>query len=143
MSNKIRRPDPIAAPDSEFFWEAVDRGTLEIQRCGQCKTFLHPPRPMCPACHSLTQEYVAVSGRGIVYSWCLPQHPKIPLFDYPLITALIELEEGVRLLCNVTECAPEDVYSGMRVALCFTETVSGHKIPQFRPLLEEESVDNE
>jgi uncharacterized OB-fold protein len=133
MTNEIRRPDPIPASDSEFFWEAADNGELKIQRCTQCRTFLHPPRPMCPECHSLEQEYVAVSGNGSVYSWCLPQHPKIPLFDYPLITALIELVEVVRLLSNIVDCLPEEVASGMPVSLCFAKTAGGRQVPQFRP----------
>ncbi len=63
-SNEPTRPAPILTPDNAFFWEACERGELVAQRCGACGRLAHPPRPMCPHCHSLAREIVQLSGRG-------------------------------------------------------------------------------
>jgi uncharacterized OB-fold protein len=130
----VTRPDPIPTDDSLFFWEAAARGELMGQQCGNCGTYLHPPRPMCPHCHSLNQRHVPLCGRGSVYSWCLPRHPQVPAFDYPLVTALIDLDEGIRLLSNIVGCDPQQVANGMPVQVCFAPTAGGQAVPQFRPV---------
>ena len=133
MADTTSRPDPVPTPDSAFFWEAAERGELLGQQCGDCGAFLHPPRPMCPHCHSLKQTHVALSGRGRVYSAVIPRHPTVPVFEYPLVTALIDLEEGIRLLSNVVGCEPEAVKPGMEVAVDFEATRGGKAVPVFRP----------
>ncbi len=55
------RPDPVFTPDAIFFWEGAARGELLGQRCADCKKITHPPRPMCPACHSVKRETVKLS----------------------------------------------------------------------------------
>lgn len=127
------RLDPMPTPDNQFFWDAAEQEILMGQRCAGCKIYLHPPRPMCPKCHSLEQEYVPLSGKGTVYSWVMPQHPKVPVFDYPLVTALIDLDEGIRFLSNIVGCEPADVSVGMRVTVAFEVTAGGKKIPVFTP----------
>ncbi|MCH9691588.1 MAG: OB-fold domain-containing protein [Gammaproteobacteria bacterium] len=133
-SEEIIRPDPIPKIDSVFFWQALEDEVLMAQQCGDCSIFLHPPRPMCPNCNSLNQQKVPLSGRGRLYSWCMPQHPKIPMFHYPLITALIDLEEGIRILSNLIECDTNQITTGMALEVCFAPTKGGKKVHQFRPL---------
>ncbi len=127
------RLDPMPTPDSQFFWDAAEKEIFMGQRCAGCKTYLHPPRPMCPKCNSLDQEHVELSGKGTVYSWVMPQHPKVPVFDYPLVTALIDLDEGTRFLSNIVGCTPEEVSVGMRVVVTFEPTAGGKKVPVFKP----------
>ena len=89
---------PTVSPDSEFFWNGVRDHKLLIQRCTGCQELRQPPRPMCPACNSLEWDTVESSGRVTVYSYVMPQHPPMPLMEYPYIVVLVELEEGVRLV---------------------------------------------
>lgn len=133
MNNKNLRPDPVTTQDSLFFWQALERGELQAQQCQGCQHFMHPPRPMCPKCNSLDIKPHKLSGKGRVYSWCLPQHPRLPVFEYPLVVALIELEEGIRLLSNVVECDIDTITSNMPVEVCFAPTVGGKTIHQFKP----------
>lgn len=128
------RPDPIPSSANQFFWDALNRGELQIQQCTQCQTLLHPPRPMCPHCHSLEHNHITVDGKAVLYSWCLPRHPQIPMFEYPLITALVDLSGGVRLLSNLIECETSDLKAGMALEVCFVKTIGGKTIHQFRPL---------
>lgn len=127
------RPDPVFTPDAAFFWEGVARGELLGQRCADCSRLVHPPRPMCPSCQSLKRETVKLSGRGTVYSWVIPRHPPAVGFAEPPIVALIELEEGIRLVSNVIEVSPAAVRAGLAVEVCFAPTRGGRAVPVFRP----------
>ncbi len=92
---------PTVSPDTEFFWNGLRDHKLLIQRCKGCQALRQPPRPMCPTCNSLDWDTVESSGRGTVYSYVMPQHPPMPLMEYPYIVALVELDEGVRLVSNL------------------------------------------
>jgi uncharacterized OB-fold protein len=129
------RLQPSMTADTQFFWDAVKEHRLAIQRCTQCGTLRHPPRPMCPECHSLEWDSVDASGRGIVYSFVMPHHPPLPGFDPGnYIVALVELEEGTRLVTNLVGIAPADASIGMAVEVCFEEFDGGLVLPMFRPM---------
>jgi uncharacterized protein len=132
-TKKPPRPRPAITRDNAFWWEGVEAGKLLIQRCGGCGTLRHPPRPMCPTCQSLEWDTVEASGRGTVYSYVINHHPQIPAFDYPLVIALVELEEGTRLVTNVLDVAPEDVHVGMPVEVSFEKPDGEQTLPLFRP----------
>ena len=106
---------------------------LLIQRCGGCGELRHPPRPMCPNCRSLESEAIASSGRGTVYSYVMPHQPRFPFFDYPYVVALIELEEGVRIVSNLTDIDPAKVTVGMPVQVYFQSFDNDLVLHQFRP----------
>ena len=89
---------------------------------------------MCPACHSLVVEVVELSGRGTVYSYEILHHPQHPAFDYPLLVVLVDLDEGIRLVSNLTDCATDDVRIGMPVEVHFVPVgEDATTIPVFRP----------
>jgi uncharacterized OB-fold protein/acyl dehydratase len=127
------RPQPSVSRDTRFFWEGVERGELRIQRCESCGKFHHPPVVRCPECGSYEQGYAASAGRGTVYSFVEPCHPKLPAFEYPYVVGLVELEEGVRLLTNIVDVDPELVRIGMPVDLLFRKVDAEMTLPVFRP----------
>ena len=130
------RPRRLRAPrahDNGWWWEAVDRGELLIQKCNECGVLRHPPRPMCPSCQSTAWSGIPSKGRGTVYSYVVLRHPPIPGYDYPLPVAVIDLEEGTRIVSNVVGCKPEDVYIGMKVRLSIENVDEELKLPLFRP----------
>jgi uncharacterized OB-fold protein len=127
------RPAPILTPDTAFFWEACGRGELVAQRCGACGALAHPPRPMCPRCHSLAREVARLSGRGEVWSWIVPRHPAPIGFAEPPVVALIQLDEGLRLVSNVVGVAIDRMRNGLRVEVAFEPTAGGRAVPVFRP----------
>lgn len=128
-----RRMRPVRNEDTAFFWEGVDAGELRIQRCADCRTLRHPPAPACPGCQSLAWDHVVVSGRGTVYSFVAMHYPEIPPFDYPNLVALVELEEGTRLVSNLLGVDRREVYIGMPVRLEFSEVEPGFQLHCFRP----------
>ena len=125
------RPGPIVTEDSAVFWDAAAEHRLVGQRCTRCATLRHPPRPMCPHCGSLEVEVVELSGRGTVYSYALLHHPQHPAFDYPVVAVLVDLDEGIRLVSNLTDIDPADVRIGMRVEVAFVDTADGAALPVF------------
>jgi uncharacterized OB-fold protein len=88
---------------------------------------------MCPQCRSLDWEAIESSGRGTLYSYVMPQQPRFPFFDYPYIVALIELDEGVRIVSNLTDIDPIDVQVGMPVEVYYREFDGELVLHQFRP----------
>ncbi len=122
-------PPPI---DSAFFWEGVEAGELRIQRCGSCGRLRHPPRPVCPYCRSFEKDYIVSAGRGEVYSFVVHHRPEVPGREHPFAVALVELDEGTRIVGNVVDCSPGEVHVGMPVRVCFVDT-NGRKLPQWQP----------
>lgn len=130
----VRRMRPVRNHDTAFFWEGVDQGEVRIQRCSDCGTLRHPPAPACPECQSLAWGFAVASGRGTVYSFVVMHYPEIPPFDYPNLIALVELEEGTRLVSNLVGVSRRDVSIGMPVQVEFNEVEPGMWLHQFRPL---------
>jgi uncharacterized protein len=127
------RPAPILTEDNRVFWDEADNGRLVAQRCANCGRLRHPPRPMCPHCHSLEYEAMELSGIGTVYSYSILHHPRSPNFTYPLLTALVDLEEGVRMVTNLINLDPADVRIGMPVQVTFIPTAGDVDVPVFEP----------
>lgn len=130
------RPSPTVTDDSAVFWDAAAEGRLVAQSCAACGALRHPPRPMCPSCSSLDVDLVELTGRGAVYSYAVLHHPPNPAFAYPVLGVLVDLDEGIRLVSNLTETEPADVRIGMRVEVHFVPTAGGPLIPVFRPTAE-------
>jgi uncharacterized OB-fold protein len=136
----IQRQEPVATPDSAFFWEGASRGELLIKQCDACKTLWHPPRPMCPKCHATRMVPARMSGRGVVYSWAMPIHPFPHGFATPPIVALIDLAEGPRVVSNVVGIDPRKMREGLAVTVEFEPTAGGNAVPVFRPVAGQEKT---
>lgn len=127
------RLSPATSRDTEFFWNGLRDHKLLIQRCSDCGTLRNPPRPMCGNCTSLAWETIESSGRGTVYSYVMPKHPPFPFMEYPYIVALIELDEGVRIVSNLCDIEPEDVEAGLAVEVFYETFDDDLVLHQFRP----------
>jgi uncharacterized protein len=135
MANRLA---PSISPDTEFFWSGLKHHKLLIQRCKDCNTLRVPPRPMCGHCQSLNWGSVESTGRGVVYSFIMPQYPPLPFLQYPYVVALIELDEGVRIVSNLCDIEPEAIEVGLHVEVFyekFEAIPSGEELVlhQFRP----------
>ena len=92
---------PMINRDSAFFWEGTAKGELRIQKCNACGVLRHPPGPVCPSCHATDRGYVVASGQGRVHSFLVHHAPVVPGKQLPLTVALIDLDEGVRMVGEV------------------------------------------
>jgi uncharacterized OB-fold protein/acyl dehydratase len=128
-----RRLRPAQGHDNAWWWQGLDRGEILIQKCAACQELRHPPRPMCPQCRSTDWDFVASTGSGTIYSYVVIHHPEVPGYEYPLVVAVVDLEEGTRLVANVAGCDWRSVEIGMPVQ-GFVEAVDDDlKLPMFRP----------
>ena len=133
------RPRPALNADNAFWFEAAKEHRLVIQRCTNCGVLRHPTGPMCGQCRSLDWDTVDACGRGTVYSFVVNHHPQIPGFEYPLVVATIELDEGTRLIANMTGVTPDEVEIGMPVELDWIDADPELTLPAFRPAAREDS----
>jgi len=123
-------PPPL---DVAFFWEGVGQGELRIQRCVACGRLRHPPRPMCPHCGSLERDHIVSGGIGSVYSYVVHHHPPVPGRESPFAVAVVELEEGTRIVGDIVDTDPAEVHIGMVVEVIFAPDANGRVLPSWRP----------
>lgn len=133
-AKRIARPTPGISDDTRFFWDGLRESRLLIQRCKGCGSLRHPPGPVCPSCHSFEWDTVAASGRGTVYSFVVMHYPEVLPFDHPNPIALIELDEGTRLVAQLVGAKPADLSIGLPVQVEFNTFDGDLVLPQFRPL---------
>jgi len=127
------RPRPAITQDNAFFFEGAKQHKLLIQKCSACGTLRHPPRPSCAVCRSFDWEPLEASGKGTIYSFVVNHYPQVPAFDYPLVVALVELEEGTRLIANVSGITPETAAIGTAVEVGFEDFDEDLSLPVFHP----------
>lgn len=134
VAAKPTRIKPPMGQDNAWWWEKVAKDdVLPIQRCTGCGKLRHPPRPMCDACGSQQWDSIAASGRGTVHTFTVIHYPQFPGYDYPIVSIIVDLEEGERMASTLVECKPEAVTIGMPVELVIHRDDDGFKIPFFRP----------
>ena len=115
------RPLPELTPANEWFWTSGADGQLRIQRCSECKEYVHPPVPVCPKCHSKSWEPTVVSGRATVVGVTVNHQQWHPDFAPPYVIAVVALAEdsSVRLTTNIVDADPDDVHVGDEVVVQF------------------------
>lgn len=130
------KPLPVVDPESRPYWEALCARRLLLKRCRSCTRYHHYPRELCPYCGSDTVEWAEARGGGTVYSYTVARRPAGPAFkqDVPYVVAIIELDEGARMMSNIVGIDPSEVRIGQRVAVEFEAVTPEITLPRFRPL---------
>jgi hypothetical protein len=133
---EYKKPLPQPTPWSKPFWDGCKRHEFLIQRCNDCKKYNFYPKLFCPHCLSLNLEWVKASGRGKVYSYTVVYSYQPTEFseDVPYIVAVIDLQEGVRMMSNIVGCLPETVKCDMEVEVVFDDVTKEITLPKFKPI---------
>jgi uncharacterized OB-fold protein len=120
-------PDAVTAP----FWEGVAEGVLRIQRCASCGRHVFYPRVVCPHCGGTDLAWVEATGAGRVHSFTVV-HRAPPDYrdEVPYVVALVELEEGVRLMTRLVDVEPAAVCVDLPVEVAMR---GEPRLPCFRP----------
>lgn len=123
----LPNPDPVSQP----FWDALHEHRLVLQKCANCGAIRHYPRPVCDKCYSMDVDWAEASGKGTVHSWTVSHHAFHFSFkrDLPITLALIDLEEGVRLNCQLKGIDPEDIKIGLPVRVGFADLTDEVTVP--------------
>jgi len=126
-------PEQLTAEAAHYF-AAAAQGRLELQCCEACAKIWFFPRPACVACGSERFRWIVASGRGRVHSHSIVHRAPSPDFRacVPYVVALVDLEEGPRMMTNIVGEGALEVSIGDALELTFEERGEGHKLPQFR-----------
>ncbi|WP_406288045.1 Zn-ribbon domain-containing OB-fold protein [Embleya sp. NBC_00896] len=111
----------------------AEPGELRYQRCGACDAANFTPTETCRGCSSRALHWAASAGRGSVYSWTVVRRPAAREFGGAYAVAIVDLDEGYRMLTNLVEVEPADIHSGMRVRVDLRPTGGEPVLPLFTP----------
>ena len=127
-------PSPTINADARPYWEGAAEGRLMLQRCTACDAVRFLPAHLCPACWSEGTAWFAAAGRGHVATFTVVHRAPTPAFAdrVPYVVALIDLEEGPRMMTNILGPDALEVAIGDAVTVCFETREGGVKVPQFQ-----------
>jgi uncharacterized OB-fold protein len=129
----------LIPPSTELtqpYWDATRQGKLVVQQCSDCSHRLFPPAARCSECGSAQLAWAPLSGRGVVYTYTVTHRAPHPVLaeQCPLVIAVVELEEGPRMISNVIGCDPSAVEIGMPVQVAFEPVDDSDMVlPVFKP----------
>lgn len=130
-SDALFRPTPETAP----FWEGVRTGVLRLPRCRDCGAHHFYPRARCPHCWSRNLEWVTARGTGRLHAFTINYRPPAHCGPGPVIVAIVELDEGPRLMTELVGVDPDParLRCDMPVEAVFEPPTAGVRLPKFRP----------
>jgi uncharacterized OB-fold protein len=128
------KPLPIKDAENAPYWDSLKAHAMRLQRCANGH-FRYPVNPVCPECLSTNFTWEPVSGRGRVYSFIVVHQVYDPSFkeDVPYNVAVVELEEGPRLLTNLVEMDNGDVRIDMPVQVVYDDVTDEFTLARFAP----------
>lgn len=110
MSDKpYAKPLPNPSPEAQRFWEGTKKHELWLPYCRACNQFYWFPRDFHPGCGSRDVEWRQSAGKGRVYTFAIHYRAFHPAWssEIPYVTALVELDEGVRIFTNLIDVEPD------------------------------------
>lgn len=136
MAEPYSAPLPRPTPESQPFWDGCKAHELRLQRCRPCGEAFFYPRNVCPRCLGPELEWFRASGRGRLHTFSiLHVAGRKPPLEPPFVLAVIELEEGPRMLSNLVGVEPDParISCEMPVVVEFADVTDECTLPRFRP----------
>jgi uncharacterized OB-fold protein len=128
----MQRTLPPLTDLTQPYWEGCKAGELKLQRCSDCGEHQFYPRNICAHCTSRNLAWITASGVGKIVSFTVVRRAISKAYDAPYIVALVDLEEGVRMMSNVVDADPEQVSVGDPVTVDFENWSDEVRLPVFR-----------
>jgi uncharacterized OB-fold protein len=127
-------PDPIT-PLTKPFWDAAKEHRLVMQRCKACNELFFFPREHCPNCFESDLDWQELSGNGRVYSYTIVRQSADPRFNekVPYVYAIIQLDEGTRMISNIEDVDFDEVEIDMPVTVRWEDVTEEFSLPKFVP----------
>jgi uncharacterized OB-fold protein len=137
MTDRRSKLAPQPTPETQPYWDGCRDGVLTLQWCVACTTAYFPPSPFCPRCLSDDVEWRVASGRGRLHTYLIAHRPA-PGFedDAPYAIAIVELDEGPRLMSNIVGLrnTPDHLVLDMELEVTFEPRGDDVQVPVFRPV---------
>ncbi|MEO6322780.1 MAG: Zn-ribbon domain-containing OB-fold protein [Polaromonas sp.] len=133
--NTPPRPLPVPTQATQPFWDAAAHGKLIFQRCGECKKMQSTPRLFCTHCMAEDLQWESSTGMGSIYTFTVNHRAaNAHMADkVPYVVAVVQLDEGVRMMANIVDVEPQSVRIGDRVRVRFLPLDDAISLPQFEP----------
>ncbi|MET0196595.1 MAG: OB-fold domain-containing protein [Rhodococcus fascians] len=130
----VERSLPVIEKPAEDYWEGARRHRLVIQRCDECRTWIHPPRFVCPTCQSFDLRGEPASGRGTLYAWSVQHMRGVPGFPPPYVVVVVELDEqpGLLAIGNLSGGGANGLRLGAPMEVVFEDLTDEVTLPQWR-----------
>ncbi len=124
---------PVPDADTKPFWDGIAAGELRLQRCTTCGMAVFYPRAVCPHCLAAPLTWFTAQGTGRVYSYTVAHRAYGEFADQaPFTVALVDLDEGVRMMTRIVDAAPGVVEIGLPVEMTVRQ-IADADLPCFRP----------
>lgn len=129
------KPLPRLDESNAPHWQGAKAREVRVQKCSDCARLRYPPARHCADCLSEKSEWIAVSGKGEVWSHCTFHRAYFKGFeqDVPYTVVLVKLDEGPMLYSNLLTVARSEVRPGMRVRAVFEDVTSDVTLIKFQP----------
>jgi uncharacterized OB-fold protein len=130
------KPLPVPTKWSQPFWDGTKRDRLLLKHCKICGHIDHPPYLYCTECLSEDHEWREASGKATLYAFAINEYgvpfPFMP--DLPYVVALVDLQEGPRMISNIVECDHKQLENGMALEVVFHDVSEDISLPKWRPV---------
>jgi uncharacterized OB-fold protein len=127
-------PAPYVSPETAPFWSAAKEGRLVLPVCNHCHTAIWYPKTFCGACGTLDVDWKQASGSGTLYSFTQVHRGEGAYREVgSFILALVDLDEGPRILTNIVEVDPASLRIDQRVRVVFHDAGEEAALPRFVP----------
>jgi uncharacterized OB-fold protein len=129
------KPLPKTSKWSQPFWDNAKKHKLTLKKCKDCGHIDHPPYLYCTNCHSDNSEWIEASGKGKLVAYAINTYMvPFPFWDeMPYVLAMIDLDEGVRMISNIIECEQDKLENGMSLEVVFDDVSEEFTLPKWRP----------
>ena len=127
----MERTLPPLTPLSQPWFDGCARGELLLQHCSNCDEYQFYPRTLCSHCGATDPGWTTASGRGRIASFSIVRRGISKAYEAPYVVALIDLEEGPRMMSNVVGCEPEAIAIGQAVTVAFEAWNDDITLPVF------------
>ena len=131
------KPLPEFRPETKPYWEGTKKHELLLPRSKEGGEFFFYPRALSPGEDmSENLEWVKASGKAKVWTYAIHHMGPTKAYkgDPPYVVALVELEEGVKMMTNIVDCDPHDVKVGMELEVVFDDVTDEVTLPKFKPV---------
>src|SRR5262245_30565110 len=125
------RPEPHPSTMTRPFWEATQRHQLLVPRCDRCQRRFFNPLPACPHCRSMEWSWVESPGTGTLYAYSVVHQAPDPQIEVPYVLAIVDLDDGWRMMTNIVDCDPAELENGMPVTVAFRSISDEFTLPCF------------
>jgi uncharacterized OB-fold protein len=132
---EFKNQPPSITASNRPFWEAARRNELVVYGCQHCGA-LYSQVTDCITCDSPRMEWIKVSGKGQVFTFCVYRQAFHPAWqeDVPYNVAYVKLDEGPLLITNIVGCSDDDIRIGMPVQVVFDDISDELTLPKFAPI---------